>query len=147
MKKSIQILATVGILFLLSFSSHAQTEAQFHDYDWTGNWETTLLGNNWTINITRSGDRYTGTFPNGTLVGKYQYGDLIGTYTRTNVKMDKTGIKMCKTGKFRFVMHADEKAFSGYYKPEDKNDWQREDWNGKRADKRKSISKKQNNLK
>ncbi len=135
MKNSIKILATVGIVFLLSFS----TQAQIHD--WTGKWETTLLGNNWDLNITKKSDgTYTGTFPNGTLIGKYQYGDLIGTYTRTNVKMDKTGIKMGKTGKFRFVMYAHQKSFEGYYKPEGRDDWQAENWNGKRAAKRKSIS-------
>tara|TARA_R110000868_G_scaffold95441_1_gene262527 strand:- start:404 stop:829 length:426 start_codon:yes stop_codon:yes gene_type:complete len=139
MKKSIKIFAAVGIVFLLTFS----TNAQEYSYDWTGKWETTLLGNHWDVNITKKSDgSYTGTFPNGTLVGKYQFGDLIGSYTRTNVKMDKTGIKMGKTGKFRFVMHADEKEFTGNYKPEGKNDWQPENWNGKRPPNRKHLSKR-----
>lgn len=146
MKKSIKILAAVGIVFLLSFSTQAQTND--YEYDWSGKWETTLLGNNWDVNITKlSNGSYTGTFPNGTLVGKYQNGDLIGTYTRTNVKMDQTGIKMGKTGKFRFVMHANEKAFVGYFKTEGKEDWQikrkgvSENWNGKRVSNSKTLSK------
>jgi len=136
MKISIKTFATIGILFFMSFI----TQAQIHD--WTGKWETTLLGNNWEVNITKKSDgSYTGTFPNGTLVGKYDYGNLLGTYTRTNVKMDKTGIKMGKTGKFWFVMFGHQKAFEGYYMPEGRDDWQAENWNGKRVTSRKSISK------
>ena len=141
MKNSIKTLTAIGIVLLLSFSTQAQTND--YEYDWSGKWETTLLGNNWDVNITKlSNGSYTGTFPNGTLVGKYQFGDLIGTYIITKVKMDKTGIKMGKTGKFRFVMHADEKAFSGYYKPEGKNNWQPEYWSGKRSPKGKHFSKR-----
>tara|TARA_R110002167_G_scaffold196437_1_gene399346 strand:+ start:68 stop:487 length:420 start_codon:yes stop_codon:yes gene_type:complete len=139
MKISIKTFATIGILFFMSFT----TQAQIHD--WTGKWETTLLGNNWEVNITKKSDgSYTGTFPNGTLVGKYEYGNLLGTYTRTNVKMDKTGIKMGKTGKFWFVMYAHLKSFEGYYMPEGRDDWQAENWNGKRATNRKPLSKKKN---
>tara|TARA_R110000737_G_scaffold60881_1_gene87788 strand:- start:1062 stop:1250 length:189 start_codon:yes stop_codon:yes gene_type:complete len=61
MKISIKTFATIGILFFMSFT----TQAQIHD--WTGKWETTLLGNNWDVNITKNSDgSYTGTFPNGT---------------------------------------------------------------------------------
>ena len=146
MKISIKTFATIGILFFMSFT----TQAQIHD--WTGKWETTLLGNNWEVNITKKSDgSYTGTFPNGTLVGKYEYGNLLGTYTRTNVKMDKTGIKMGKSGDFRFVMaNSQQQAFEGRYKPEGKKDWQggtwdvSEDWKGKRPTNRKPLSKKKN---
>jgi len=138
MKNSIKTFTTLGILFFMSFS----TQAQIHD--WTGKWETTLLGNNWEVNITKKSDgSYTGTFPNGTLVGKYQYGDIIGTYTRTNVKMDKAGMKMGKSGAFRFVMvNSQQQAFEGYYMPVGRDDWQAENWNGKRVTNRKPLSKK-----
>ncbi|WP_339839144.1 hypothetical protein [uncultured Maribacter sp.] len=138
MKNSIKILTTLGILFFMSFSIQAQI------HDWTGKWETTLLGNNWEVNITKKSDgSYTGTFPNGTLVGKYQYGDIIGTYTRTNVKMDKTGMKMGKSGAFRFVMvNSQQQAFEGYYMPLGRDDWQAENWNGKRVTNRRPLSKK-----
>jgi hypothetical protein len=127
MKKYINNLSVIGMLFFISFST--QTQAQIHD--WTGKWNTTFLGNNWELNITKSGDNYTGTFPNGKLVGKYNYGDLIGTYTRTVNSLDRTG--MGKMGEFRFVMvDSKQKAYVGYYKPEGKDDWQSDHWNGKR---------------
>ncbi|MBU2904061.1 hypothetical protein KO529_04625 [Arenibacter algicola] len=125
MKKSIMPFTVVGILFLLSFSTQAQSN------DWTGKWNTTLLGNPLgELNITKSGDIYTGTFPNGKLDGKYENGNLTGTYTRTLNSFDRTG--MGKMGLFTFIMHAGKKSFEGEYKPEGKDDWQPDNWNGTR---------------
>ncbi|MCM4168943.1 hypothetical protein DHD08_14745 [Arenibacter sp. H213] len=108
----------------MSFSIQAQSN------DWTGKWNTTFLGNNsWALNITKSGTSYTGTFPSGKLVGKYQNGNLTGTYTRTVNSFDRTG--MGNMGEFTFIMHADKKSFEGEYKPEGK-DWQADNWNGTR---------------
>lgn len=131
MKNSIKILATVGIIFLMSFTTYAQSN------DWTGKWNTTLaerytsktLGE---LTITKSSNgEYIGVFPNGNIAGKMTpSGDLIGMYTRTVNSFDRTG--MGKMGKFRFVMYADKKSFIGYYQVEGKDVWQNDNWNGKR---------------
>ncbi len=96
MKNSLKILATLGIFFLLSFSTNAQTN------DWEGKWNTIFSANNWELNITKSGDNYTGIFPNGKLFGKIINKELVGNYTRTVNSFDRTG--MGKMGEFRFVI-------------------------------------------
>lgn len=132
MKTIVKILSTLALLFLMSFTTHAQIN------DWTGKWNTNLEGRYTSktlgeLTITKSSNgEYIGVFPNGKLAGKMTpSGDLIGTYTRTVSSLDRTG--MGKMGEFRFVMYADNKSFLGTYKPEGKDDWQPDNWNGTRA--------------
>ncbi|WP_166963979.1 hypothetical protein [Yeosuana marina] len=127
MKKSIKILTAFGILILMSITTQAQIN------DWTGKWNTRLVWNNTLgdLNITESRGTYTGVFPNGKLSGKINSdGDLKGFYTRTVNSLDRTG--MGKMGEFRFVIATDKKSYVGYYKVEGKDDWQPDNWNGKR---------------
>jgi len=124
MKKSIKILATLGIIFLLSFSTHAQTDV------WYGKWNTTISRNDLELYFTKSGDIYTGIFPNGKLDGKIINNELVGTYTKTPNSFDRTG--MGKMGEFRFVMDVNKKSFVGYYMVEGKDNWQTDNWNGTR---------------
>lgn len=128
MKNSIKILAAFGILILMSFTASAQTN------DWTGKWNTTLAGKNTLgdLSITKSSNgEYIGVFPNGKIAGKMiPSGDLIGTYTRTTNSFDRTG--MGKMGEFKFIMSTDKKTFQGFYKVEGKQEWQTDNWNGKR---------------
>jgi len=124
MKNSIKILVAFGIVFLLSFSTYAQTD------DWYGKWKTTISGNDLEVFFTKSGDVYTGIFPNGKLDGKIINKELVGTYTKTVNSFDRTG--MGKMGEFRFVMAENKKSYIGYYKVEGKDYWQNDNWNGNR---------------
>ena len=115
MKTTAKILSTLALLFLMSFTTHAQIN------DWTGKWNTNLEGRYTSktlgeLTITKSSNgEYIGVFPNGKLAGKMTpSGDLIGTYTRTVNSFDKT--VMGNIGEFKCVMYAEKKSFLGTYK-------------------------------
>lgn len=125
MKNLAKNLAALGIVFLLSFTTYAQTD------DWYGKWRTTISGNDLEVYFTKSGDIYTGIFPNGKLDGKIINKKLVGTYTKTVNSFDRTG--MGKMGEFRFVMDVNKKSFVGYYMVEGKDNWQTDNWNGQKV--------------
>lgn len=122
MKNSIKILATVGLVFLLSFSTYAQT-----DY-WSGAWNT-KFGK---VTISKNGDGYTGTFRYGKLTeGREQDGMLIGRYNRsTRVPINRS---LGNKGEFRFILSADKTKFDGYHKSETDTKWGSENWNGEKV--------------
>lgn len=121
MKNSIKILATVGIVFLLSFSMYAQTD------NWSGAWNT-KYGK---ITISKNGNDFTGSFPKGKLFdAREQDGMLLGRYTRMAPPYDKSSLG--KKGEFRFILSADKKKFDGYHKSETDVKWGSVNWNGEK---------------
>ncbi len=122
MKNSIKILATVGIVFLLSFTTQAQTD------HWSGQWNTKYG----TVTISKNGDGYTGTFRYGKLTeGREQDGMLIGRYTRNS--RTPLNRSLGNKGEFRFILSADKTKFDGYHKSETDTKWGSENWYGEKV--------------
>ena len=122
MKKSYKILATVSILFLMSFTIYAQTE------HWSGAWNT-KFGK---VVITKNGTSYTGTFPYGKLTeGREQDGKLIGRYTYKARTPNKNSLGT--NGEYQFILSADKTKFDGYHKSETDTKWRSENWNGEKV--------------
>lgn len=119
MKNSLKTIATVGIVFLLTFSMYAQTDS------WSGAWDT-KYGK---VTITKNGRAYAGTFPKGQLINvREQDGVLIGKYTRLDRAPYQNSLG--KKGEFRFILSADKTKFDGYHKSETDTKWGSDNWNG-----------------
>lgn len=119
MKNSIKILATVGLVFLLSFSMYAQTD------NWSGAWNT-KYGK---VTITKNANGFTGTFRYGKLTeGREQDGMLLGRYIRNSRTPLNTSLG--NKGEFRFILSADKTKFDGYHKSETDARWGSDNWNG-----------------